>query len=263
MNALAASLRPGAGGTDNDITNRGADSESDSPAYHRSVRRGHWVPTLIFVASGLAFMVPGVIASISRPEWRSSYEVGVYKMGHLLRTGSALAIVAFSLIAASQIQAQPQCSISDEKKRLIMSGLCGDMAKESDYKFSGPNCVANSVRKRFQDSAAQIIAYRTCGDEPFSVRLKFGTLRAAHFIQILSACSQEKIDVEKIMDEAMAYAQQHISSLRCEDVRRMLADRKSSFEQMMQQAHDPTVEQNVYDKIGISVDGAGNVTDKK
>jgi hypothetical protein len=70
------------------------------------------------------------------------------------------------------------CGIDDSKKRVIIAFLCGQMAAESQYHFSVSDCLANSVRKRFEDSAVQILGYRICGEREFSDRLKEANLKA-------------------------------------------------------------------------------------
>jgi hypothetical protein len=52
------------------------------------------------------------------------------------------------------------CEIDESKKRVINALLCGQFAAENQYHFSGSDCFANSARKRFEDSAIQMLGYR-------------------------------------------------------------------------------------------------------
>ena len=98
---------------------------------------------------------------------------------------------------------QGMCEIDEQKKRNINAILCGQSAPESDYRFSGPNCVVNSFRKRLEDTAIQIHAYRLCGEREFSDRLKEANLKAMKFMETLSVCISERVDLAKMMEDSL------------------------------------------------------------
>lgn len=175
-----------------------------------------------------------------------------------------VACLALCVLTAEAAQAQPSCSLPEEKKRFMLAGLCGAAATEQEYKFSGPNCIVNSTSKRLEDSAIQIISYRMCGDDEFSARLREATLKSVQFIQALATCSSERIDVRAIMDRAIEVTEKRAMAIRCDaDMRKKLADRKPAFERMMVMANDPRTVPLIYEKLGIAVDSAGNITEKR
>jgi len=80
------------------------------------------------------------------------------------RTAHKISAVLFVLFAALPANAGPTCEISEDKKRTILALLCGQMAREREHHFEGPNCITNSVRVRFRDTAIQILGLKMCGD---------------------------------------------------------------------------------------------------
>jgi len=118
-------------------------------------------------------------------------------------------------VAPLPAKAGPTCDIGEDKKRTILALLCGQMAKEREYRFEGPNCLINSVRVRFRDTAIQILALKMCGDDDLSNRLKEANLRALKFFETLSACTAERPSLANLMDESLAQVSRDISRERC------------------------------------------------
>ncbi len=175
----------------------------------------------------------------------------------------ALVLLLFGLTTAGAAAAQsgPRCDVSNETKNLIVSALCGAAAKEREYKIEGPNCIQESTRVRFLDSATQIVAYRKCGDSLFSDRLKDATVKAARFIQVLANCSNERLDVQRMMDQAVANIEAKAGTLQCTpDMQQLLARKKPEFETLIRQSNDTAMQERIFSKLKIAVDAAGNVT---
>jgi hypothetical protein len=180
----------------------------------------------------------------------------------VIRFVCATLVINVSL-GLAQSWAETTCSITEEKKQAIHALLCGQFAAELEYKFEGPNCVEKAARKRAEDSAIQVHAYKKCDDQDFSDRLRQAILNSVGFIQVLSTCTEEKIDMDKIMDDAMKEVEGRISDERCDDALRLtLKARRSFFENILRQAEDPSIAEAIYDKLGLTVDQAGNVRDK-
>jgi hypothetical protein len=175
-----------------------------------------------------------------------------------------LVLVVLSLVVAStSVANSQQCNIAEEKKRLIATVLCGDAAPEREYKFSGSGCVFKSTQQRMADSALQIYAYQKCGEPLFAIRLGEATIKATQFVQTLAVCGGERIDINQILEQALKDVQVRYASLQCAAVKDQLEKRKPVFEQLIQQANDPSTVETIYQKLGITVDRNGDVKDKQ
>ena len=159
--------------------------------------------------------------------------------------------------------AEATCVISEAKRHVVNNVLCGQSAPEPEYHFSGPNCLTNSVTKRFEDTAIQIVVYRICGDQQFSDRLKEANFQTNKLFKLLSACTSERPDFNKILEDAITKAAQHAGSMTCPPEMRAMADsRRAYFEQTITLANDPKTVPATLEKLGITVDSSGNIRDK-
>lgn len=173
-------------------------------------------------------------------------------------------IVTMSLVLInSRIYARPLCEITQNKKDLIYSTLCGQAAQETVYRFSGVNCAKNSIKRRMDDSAIQVLAYEMCGDRNFSEQLRSANIRAVAFMQTLSVCTPELIDVSKIFDEALRDMRTKAGRMPCTmDLRQTLEQRRPYFRTMIEQANSKEFLDKMFALIGVDVDGVGNVRER-
>jgi hypothetical protein len=173
-----------------------------------------------------------------------------------------LAAIAMTAIYTGAARAQ-QCNIAEEKKRIIRTALCGDVAPEKEYKFAGSGCVLKSAQQRMADTALQIHAYQKCGEPLFAIRLGEATIKAMQFVQTLAVCSGERINIDQVFEQALKDAPVRYASLQCTALKDQLERRKPIFEQLIQQANDPSTVESIYVKLGVTVDASGNVSEKK
>lgn len=163
-----------------------------------------------------------------------------------------------------QVAAAPQCDLPEEKKKRIISILCGGAATEREYQTTGSNCVREATLRRMRDSAAQIIVLQKCDDPAFAERFKAATIKASRFIQLMSTCSQERIDVGKMLDDAVAELSTQSNTLRCDgDMQRLIVTRKPAFENMIRMSDDPSTQAAILTQLGIVADNQGNISEKK
>jgi hypothetical protein len=169
-----------------------------------------------------------------------------------------------ALCASSTLcPANPSCEIDEDKKRTISAVLCGQAAPEVEYRFSGPGCLVKSISKRLDDSAIQIHAFRICGEPDFSERLKEANLRAVKFMETLSTCTPEKPDIRKIMENAIINIARRVTGESCTyDLRARLSQRRPYFEKMIDLSKDTNAPAAIFEKLGVEVDGAGNIREK-
>ena len=159
--------------------------------------------------------------------------------------------------------ARPLCSISEDKKQLIYSVLCGQAAPESEYRFSGANCASNSIKRRMDDSAIQVVGYSLCGDKYFSQQLQDGNIRASSFMQILSVCTPEKIDIYDIFENSLREARLQANRFACtSDLRQRLEQRRPYFATMIEQSKSPILIETIFGRLGIKVDAQGNISER-
>ena len=159
--------------------------------------------------------------------------------------------------------AEPQCDIPDVTKKVIYHVLCGGAAPEANYRFEGPNFLKASVAKRLDDSAVQIHAYKMCREDEFSERLKFASLNAIQFIEILSVCTPERPDINRMMEASLRDMAKRMVRETCTPAwRELLTKRRSSLEKLIQQTQQSSVDA-VYEKLKVRVDNEGNVFEAK
>ena len=151
-------------------------------------------------------------------------------------------------------------SVSPGKKDQITALLCGRLSGDAAYRMSGPGCVGKSVTKRSEDTAIQIHSYRLCGYQKFAEELRVASVRAMGFMESLSVCTSERIDVRSILDDRMKYVAGRTSGMKCDDsLRRQLTSRRPALEAMISSRADPTSE--ALQGLGLQIDAAGNVSE--
>jgi hypothetical protein len=109
----------------------------------------------------------------------------------------------------------------------------------------------------------RIHSFELCGEHEFAKRLKEANIISYKVSQALSVCTSERFDAAKMMEDSLRQAADQAASLRitCDpEIRRMLESRRAILENMINQiAAQPNL---VYDRLGIAVDGDGNIRDK-
>ncbi|NKW72159.1 hypothetical protein HGD85_04170 [Rhodobacteraceae bacterium R_SAG10] len=163
---------------------------------------------------------------------------------------------------ANHALAQMNCEISPEKKVVIESILCGQAAQEVEYRQYGQGCFKRSVEKRLEDSAIQITAYEKCEDPKFSAELEVATIRVMRFMDELSVCVSERVNIAAIMKDRMDFARRKSFDLSCTPkLRAHLQRRKPAFKAMIQQSTGD-FQTAIFEKLGVFVDDDGNVWDR-
>jgi hypothetical protein len=173
----------------------------------------------------------------------------------------ALAITTLSLYKVQIAKAQPSCNLEKNRKEAIEAVLCGQAAQEQEYRFSGKDCVRNSLRKRLGDSAIQVAMFRACGDLIFPQKMEIATISTVKFMQTLSICTQERIDVRSIFDQEIARITKEAPSCNSQH-RNLLESRRPYFEKMIDAVNNQNIDQIVYDRLGIVVDSNGNISSR-
>ena len=174
----------------------------------------------------------------------------------------AVSVALHALTFADFAIADPSCDISPEKQKFITALLCGQFASEKVYQQSGPGCVGRSVEVRMTDSAAQIYMYELCGFVDFSNELKAATLRAMGFMQKLSICSSERVDLGTLLESKLADVARTSTTAACTpSIRLRLANRKSTFQTMIDQSKDDTFLERLMGKLDIMFDNQGNIVE--
>jgi hypothetical protein len=179
-----------------------------------------------------------------------------------MRRTSILIAIAICL-ASSSCLGDAICNISEDKKRTILALLCGQMAPEREYHFDGPNCINNSYRARFRDTAIQILGLKMCGDVDLSNRLKEADLRAIKFFETLIVCTAERPNFASMLDESLSQVTRDIASERCTtELRLLFAQQRARIERQIEVSMDSNTYSIVFERLGISVDDAGNIRDR-
>jgi hypothetical protein len=123
--------------------------------------------------------------------------------------------------------------------------------------------VRSSVAKRLEDSAVQISVLRLCGETDFANRMESVALKTNGFIQTLSVCTAERIDIREIYEDRLSYVSSRMATERCSpSMREMIESRRTFFENQMQIAEMPNIEEVIFDKLQIKIDTEGNLSDK-
>jgi len=168
------------------------------------------------------------------------------------------------MLLATSAYANPTCTLSPDKKRLITELLCGQHSLEQAYRKFGQGCVANSIAARLEDSAVQIHFYKLCGFGAFSEQLREANESAVEFIKILAVCSGETIKVEKIMDDKLSYVAQRAAGSQCsQSMLSKLKQRREFFQAQIDQSKDPSLLPQIFNKLNIVVDSSGNISEAK
>lgn len=176
---------------------------------------------------------------------------------------SLAALVVIVLFSASSADADATCKISEQKKLTISALLCGQMSKETQYRFEGTDCFKKSLRARFRDTAIQILGAKMCGDDDLANKIKSANLRVLNFLGIMSVCTSEQVNLSSILDESLDTVSRELANERCTpEVRAVFAQRRPFFEQMISMSMDPNINSLMYEKLGVVVDGSGNISDK-
>lgn len=161
------------------------------------------------------------------------------------------------------VLADPTCNISLDKKVLITKILCGQNSRDKAYRMFGTDCVKRSVTLRLEDSAVQVYLYRICGAGSFSDQLQEATIATMVFMETLSICTSERINLKSIMEDRIRYVKSRSSSLKCShSTRSKLRSRRQLFQSMIDQAADPKTEQLIFNRLGIRWDGKGNIVER-
>lgn|SRR5262249_8217144 len=167
------------------------------------------------------------------------------------------------LLCSAPSKADPTCDVDENKKTLITSFLCGQMARAAENRFSGPDCMTDSARKRAAGSAAQIHLYRLCGDPEFAERLKNAGLKGLKLVETLSACASGRVDYRKLMDEALAQVEKGPGADACTPALKTSAgEQRAELERVIALANDDAAIAKAFEKLGIRVDDAGNIHER-
>lgn len=178
----------------------------------------------------------------------------------ITRLASAVSIFLLTIVNCSS---SPICELTPEKREIIVSLLCGHNAAEPEYRFSGAGCFRRSLEKRLEDSAIQIISFRTCGDVEFADLMQKATINALKFLETFAPCATESVDVEEILKERTAFVEQKAAGLVCSSaMKNKLEQRKPAFEAMISQGNDTGLPKRLLDQLGIEIDEQGNLLDR-
>jgi hypothetical protein len=173
-----------------------------------------------------------------------------------------LILAASQIVLATQALGQATCDIEPQKRHIIESVLCSQGSSEKAYQQSGSGCFERSVTKRLEDSAAQIFMFEKCVDSGFALELQEATIRAMGFMEELSVCVEEKVDLDAILRDRMAFIRGKASTLDCSiRIRSQLHRRRPAFEEMIQQSSEIS-RATILKNLGVVVDRNGNVSDR-
>jgi hypothetical protein len=176
---------------------------------------------------------------------------------------STISVVVLVTVYTTLIHAEGTCTISEQKRAQIKALLCGQQAPNLDYQLSGPNCVVRSAEQRIGEAAVQIHSFELCGEHEFAKRLKETNIQSYKVSQTLSVCTSERFDAAKLIEDGLKQAADKAAALRMtcnSEVRRLLESRRAILEKMINQI---TTQPNLaYDRLGLAVDGDGNIRDK-
>lgn len=172
-------------------------------------------------------------------------------------------LILITMLAASNSAGAHSCTIAADKKQLIESVLCGQAAKEPEYQQFGPGCFERSLAKRLEDSAVQIHMYKLCGDAKFSDALRRATVSAMEFMELLSPCVSESVDIKAVMDDRYEFVERKAAGLTCtSDRRARLSQRRSFFEGQIAQSQDNSLIPTILKRLRIRLDEKGDLIDE-
>lgn len=171
-------------------------------------------------------------------------------------------IIACHMFLATSALAQASCDIAPETKQAIEKILCGQTAQEKVYQKFGPDCFKRSVTKRLEDTAIQIFSYQKCSDADFSVELMQANLKALSFMENLSVCISETVDLEQIMEDRLEFVKRKAGTMNCSSsLRHKLRQRRPAFEAMIKQANEFDLSE-LLASFGVTIDDNGNVVSR-
>ena len=177
-------------------------------------------------------------------------------------SGTPAMLAACAIVAISAIpSAAASCDIAPAKKQTIAAFLCGNMSAKAEARFSGDGCAAKAAQRRSADDAALIQMAALCGEKAYADRLQAFVVKSAKFVDTLSACMPQPINYSKMTEDALA--QPVTKGIPCSDAMHELINmKKAEFEKSPASADPDKVVSAFFDKLGISVDKAGNLRDK-
>ena len=179
-----------------------------------------------------------------------------------VRSTAAIFAACVSLTIGATPSVAASCDVTAAKKQTIVSFLCGNMSAKVSARFSGDGCAAKSAQRRFTDDAALVHMAQVCGDKPFADRLQAFMVKTAKFAGTLSVCTSEQVNYSKLMDDALAQAV--TKGVPCSNsMRELIKMKRADFEKSPASADPDKLVSAFFDKLSISVDGAGNLRDKK
>jgi len=172
-------------------------------------------------------------------------------------------VSACILACTSSAQANPTCLIGNEKKAFIKAILCGQNAPEAAYRFSGPDCVRKSLARRLEDSIVHVEVLLKCGHAMFAERYKKGVLESVKFMQTLSVCTNDRLNVSKVYADREKYVRLRLKNSICnKQMRALIKQRKPYFESLINIGAKNSLTEKIFNKLEISVDQDGNVIEK-
>ncbi|MGE3646385.1 MAG: hypothetical protein AB7F96_21270 [Beijerinckiaceae bacterium] len=172
--------------------------------------------------------------------------------------------VVFLLLMFNPAGANPLCAVSGEKREIINKLLCGQFAKEAEYRFGGPACYRSSATKRLEDSALHVVIFRVCGEPDFAEKLRLAHLQAFSFMKNLAVCAEREFDIEKAFDVILQSTESKFRNLGCQaDMRSSISRRRPYFERMIEIASSRNMAQEVFKKLGIRVSSDGKIVDNQ
>lgn len=140
--------------------------------------------------------------------------------------------------------------------------MCGQAARELPYRQSGPGCLERSATKRLEDTAIHIYMYQKCGSPKFSAELEIAAVKIMKFMEKLSVCVSENVNLDKIMQERMLFVMGRAATLKCTSaLRAKLRKRRGAFETLIKESRNLN-EERLFEKMGVRIDGGGNVRDR-
>jgi hypothetical protein len=175
---------------------------------------------------------------------------------------NCLVLAVAQVLLATQVWGQATCNIEPKKRQVIESFLCGQASPDKLYQKSGSGCFERSVTQRLEDSAIQIFMFEKCVDSKFSLELQDATIRAIGFMEDLSACINEDVDLSKVMQDRMSYIREKGSNLVCSiHIKSQLYQRRPALEAMIQQNNEIN-SAAIFKNLGIVIDINGNILDR-
>jgi len=170
-----------------------------------------------------------------------------------------LSLLTFFLISPTIGVAQ-SCDVPRETVQKIRDLVCGQLAREPEYRFTGANCAAKSIYARAADTAAQVLVMRSCGEIELSEQVRSANLKALGMLATLSVCVGERLNPRQILSDAEERLQRTRGVPTCTNARRnSIAVRRNWFVQQIEIANDRKTLAAVHEGFRINVDMRGNI----